>query len=155
MTGKTVGAAWDPQGPGAEALWKGPKGDKGEPGLSPKLRKGIVALFSLAAAIAVAALVGVVVQSGSYQTANARTVRKLNHTVNKLSREVKSQCRFDGDLAGLPLTVNPATHTASELGVKIVSDSRVAWHQAGCPGRLAAPSPSFARWARYYHLPTG
>lgn len=73
----------------------------------------------------------------------------------RLTREVRSQCRFDGDLAGVPITLNPATHQASKLGVEIISDSRVAWHQAGCPGRLAPPSPSFTRWARFYRLPTG
>lgn len=76
-------------------------------------------------------------------------------TTQRLTREVQSQCHFDADLAGLPVTVNPATGKASVLGVKIVSDSRVAWHQAGCPGRLAPASPSFSRWARFYHLPTG
>lgn len=85
--------------------------------------------------------------------AQARTVRELDATVRRLGREVRSQCRFDADLAPVPVAVNPATRKASELGVKIVSDSRVAWHQAGCPGRLPPPSPSFARWARYYHLP--
>lgn len=72
----------------------------------------------------------------------------------RLTREVRSQCRFDADLAGVPITVNPATRRAAPLSVKIVSDARTAWHQAGCPGRLAAPSPSFTRWARFYHLPS-
>lgn len=87
------------------------------------------------------------------QRTQRETVRTLNRTVRKLEREVKSSCRFDGDLAGVPITLNPATRRASELGVKIVSDSRVAWRLAGCPGRLASPAPSFLRWARFYRLP--
>lgn len=78
-----------------------------------------------------------------------------NTQAGRLTREVQSQCRFDGDLAGLPVALNPATHQASKLGVQIVSDSRVAWLLAGCPGKLAPPSPSFTRWAKFYRLPTG
>lgn len=83
------------------------------------------------------------------------TVRRLDMTVTRQRQEIRAQCRFDADLASAPVTVSPATGMASELGVKIISDGRVAWHQAGCPGMLAAPSRSFARWAKYYHLPTG
>ncbi len=73
-------------------------------------------------------------------------------TTQRLTREVQSQCRFDSDLAAAPVAVTTAGK-ASLLGVKIVSDARVAWRLAGCPGRLAPPSPSFARWAHFYHLP--
>lgn len=128
---------WPAEGPGAEAMWRGPKGDKGDPGITSRTRRSIVYLFALGILIAAVSLVGVV------------------RTQDHLRSEVQSQCRFDGDLAGLPLAVNPATGKAAVLGVKIVSDSRVAWHQAGCPGTLPPPSPSFARWARFYHLPTG
>lgn len=133
---------WPAEGPGAEALWRAEKGDKGEPagageGMTHGARRAVLALFAAMAVLGAAAL-----------GLGARTA-------DHLTRQVQSQCRFDGDLAGLPLSVNPATRKASIIGVKIVSDSRVAWHQAGCPGRLAPPSPSFTRWARFYHLPTG
>ncbi len=65
-----------------------------------------------------------------------------------------SSCEFFADLAGLPVAVNPATGKASILGVKIISDSRVAWRGIGCSGSLARPSASLIRWARFYHLPT-
>jgi hypothetical protein len=65
-----------------------------------------------------------------------------------------SSCRFFADLAGVPITVVPATGKASMLGVQIVSDSRVAWRGLGCPGTLPPPSPSFALWAKFYGLPT-
>lgn len=64
-----------------------------------------------------------------------------------------SSCRFFADLAGLPLTVSPATGKASLLGVQIVSDSRIAWRGLHCPGVLPPPSASFTRWAEYYRLP--
>lgn len=76
-------------------------------------------------------------------------------TTHHLTREVQAQCRFDADLGGVPVSINPATHEASVLGVKIVSDSRVAWRLAGCPGTLPRATPSFLRWAKFYHLPTG
>jgi len=64
-----------------------------------------------------------------------------------------SSCRFFADLAPLPITTSPATGKASLLGVKIVSDSRLAWRGLGCPGSLPPPAPSFAQWAKYYRLP--
>jgi hypothetical protein len=128
----------EPIGP-VEARYRGEPGRQGEPGpgLSPLRAYGIVVLFALAFLVAVAAVTGVVTE------------------VSALQREVRSQCKFDADLAGVPVSLNPATNKPSVLGIKIVSDSRVAWRQAGCPGTLPAPSPSFTRWARFYHLPTG
>lgn len=64
-----------------------------------------------------------------------------------------SSCKFFADLAGVPVTVSPATGKASLLGVQIVSDSRLAWRGLRCPGILRAPSASFERWAKYYRLP--
>ena len=66
----------------------------------------------------------------------------------------RAQCAFDADLAPLPVTI-PKTGNPSVLGVKLISDARVAWRLAGCPGQLGPPDPSFTRWARYYHLPAG
>lgn len=75
--------------------------------------------------------------------------------VNHLRHAVLTECKFDADLGSAPITVSPATGKASRLGVLIISDSRVAWHGLGCPGKLAAPAPSFAKWARAFHLPVG
>jgi hypothetical protein len=77
-----------------------------------------------------------------------------SRVVNASNHRVQALCRFDADLGSAPV-VAPATGPPSLLGVSIVSDARVAWHQAGCSGRLAAPAPSFVKWARYYHLPAG
>lgn len=74
-------------------------------------------------------------------------------TVNRLQREVHAQCKFDRDLGTVPVTVSPATHTASKLGVTIVSDARQGWRGLACPGMLPPPKPSFVKWARFYHLP--
>lgn len=74
--------------------------------------------------------------------------------VNTVRDAVRAQCGFDYDLAGVPVAVNPATHKASVLGVKIVADSRLAWRGLGCTGTLPPPSPSFRRWAAYYHVPS-
>jgi hypothetical protein len=75
--------------------------------------------------------------------------------VNAASRADSSSCRFFADLAGLPITVSPSTHTATLLGVEIISDAREAWHGRGCPGTLPPPSASFRHWAAYYRLPIG
>lgn len=75
--------------------------------------------------------------------------------VNSAEDRARALCRFDADLAGVPVAVSPKTGRPSLLGVSIVSDARTAWHQAGCGGRLPPPDPSFTRWARYYHLPVG
>lgn len=96
--------------------------------------------------------------SVSAQAASSRklamSLRRETQIARRLRREVLSECAFNGDLGGVPVTNNPATGRPSLLGLRIVSDSRVAWHQAGCPGHLVRPSPSFAKWARFYHLPT-
>ena len=65
-----------------------------------------------------------------------------------------AQCAFDADLAPLPVTA-PKTGDPSVLGVKLISDARIAWRRAGCPGRLPPPDPSFVKWARHYRLPAG
>jgi hypothetical protein len=129
-----VEARWQLRGEQGE---KGEKGARGQAGLSPRLRRALVFLFLLPSVVALIAVGG------------------LASTTLRLQQEVKSECQFNGDLAGLPVSENPATHEASILGVKIVSDSRVAWRIAGCPGKLAPAAPSFIKWAKFYHLPTG
>lgn len=74
--------------------------------------------------------------------------------VNAANARAQAQCAFNADLGPVPVTV-PKTGKPSLLGVKIISDARVAWHLARCPGRLAPPAPSFVQWAGYYHLPAG
>jgi len=66
----------------------------------------------------------------------------------------RTQCKFDSDLGGAPIAVNPATKKASVLGVSIVADARVAWRGLGCPGHLPPAAPSFVKWAKFYHLPS-
>jgi hypothetical protein len=70
----------------------------------------------------------------------------------RLARQITGDCGFYGDLAGLPLATAPNGHP-SELGVKIISDSRVAWVGHGCRGKLPPPNPTFVAGAAYYHLP--
>jgi len=74
--------------------------------------------------------------------------------VNEATTRARALCQFDADLGAAPLTV-PAGAKASRFGVLIISDARIAWHRAGCPGHLAPPAPSFVKWAAFYHLPAG
>ena len=125
-----------------ERLPRGPKGDRGEqgrqgPGLPRAVLLGFVYLSVLMLLLAGANLL---FTSRQVSAADARA---------------RAQCGFDADIAGVPVTVSPATAKASLLSVKLVSDARVAWRQAGCTGLLAAPSPSFRQWAAYYRLPAG
>jgi hypothetical protein len=75
-------------------------------------------------------------------------------SVNSLTTQQHAQCRFYDDLGVAPITLNPATGKPSLLGVELVSDARVAWHQLGCPGMEQPADPSFTHWAAYYKLPT-
>jgi hypothetical protein len=75
---------------------------------------------------------------------------------NALHGQVQSQCGFLHDLgnvAAVPVSVNPATHKASKVGVAIIADSRSAFRSLSCPGQLTKPGPSFVHWARFYKLP--
>jgi hypothetical protein len=94
------------------------------------------------------------VQAGTTRKLD-RTVAILNRTVRKLEREVQSNCRLDSHLAPLPVVVSRITHKPPLLSVEIVSDFRVSWQEAGCQGKLAAPSASFRKWAAFYDVPTG
>lgn len=128
-----------PAEPEARRGEKGEKGDPGE-GMTRGARHAFLFLAALVAVLAVAALwIGV-------------------REVNALSAQLHAQCGADksiGDLASAPVMLSPATHKASKVGVGIIAANRQAWHGLGCPGRLAAPSPSFRRWAIFYHLPPG
>ena len=66
---------------------------------------------------------------------------------------LQASCSFYADLAPIPVTVSPQTHIPSELGVKIIADSRAAWEQEGCPGVLPPANPSLDYWSHYFHLP--
>jgi len=74
--------------------------------------------------------------------------------VNEATVRAQAQCAFNADIGPVPVTV-PASGKPAILGVKIISDARIAWRRAGCPGRLAPPAPSFVKWAAYYRLPAG
>jgi hypothetical protein len=75
---------------------------------------------------------------------------RQNHA---LRHEVLTSCFQAHDLAPAPVGINPQTHKASILGVRIVADARDQFVKLGCPGRLSAPDPSFVRWAHYYRVP--
>ncbi len=103
---------------------------------------------------------GAYIQSSAAQNRLTAQQAELRRQQAALARAIALQhrqqlklCKFNADLGGAPIAVNPATGKPSLLGVTIVSDARVAWHGLGCPGRLTPPSPSFRRWARFYHLP--
>lgn len=74
-------------------------------------------------------------------------------SVNDLAVQQHAQCKFYDDLGGAPVVAAPGVKP-SILGVKIVSDARVAWYQLGCPGMQQPAAASFMQWAAYYKLPT-
>lgn len=100
-------------------------------------------------------ILGVAVNTAAFWL-SARSVSDVRHQQARLHAAVLKLCQFNadlGDAAADPVTLNPATHKASELGIQILADSRAAWRGLGCPGHLRHPSPSFIRWARAYDLP--
>jgi len=80
---------------------------------------------------------------------NAEAISDQNEILRK---QITGDCGFYRDLSGLPVQ-NAANGHPSELGVKIISDSRAAWTGHGCPGKLPPPDPTFVRGAGYYRLP--
>ena len=71
-------------------------------------------------------------------------------------RQTLKLCQLNADLgnvAASPVTLNPATHKATRLGIVIIVDFRTAFRGLGCPGRLRNPGPSFTHWAKKYGLP--
>jgi hypothetical protein len=101
------------------------------------VRRAVVFLFAVALILAAASLLF------------------TSREVGSLRKAVLAQCKFDRDVGSVPVSVNPATHAASKLGVSLIADARQGWHGLGCPGVLPPPQPSFVRWARHYHLPAG
>lgn len=63
-----------------------------------------------------------------------------------------ASCQFWRTLAPLPVTIAEQTGRPSSLGVSIIAESRAAYAGQGC-GKLPPADPSFAKWAKYYHLP--
>lgn len=128
-----------------QARWRGDKGDKGDAGqtgaagagITPGALRAVIFLFAFTLLLA------------------GLNLLFTSSQVNDLRTSVLTQCRFDADVGSVPVATSPATGQASKLGVSLVSDSRVAWHGLGCPGKLAPPQPSFVKWAKYYHLPIG
>lgn len=84
---------------------------------------------------------------------NAGTYYLSARSVNDLSVQQHAACKFYDDLGGAPVVTTAPGVKPSILGVEIVSDARVAWHQLGCPGVQQPAEPSFLQWAKYYSLP--
>ena len=75
----------------------------------------------------------------------------LSRSISAITVQQRSGCKFYDDLGAAP--VAEVNGKASLLGVTIVSDARVAWHEGGCPGEQQAASSSFLKWAKVYKLP--
>jgi hypothetical protein len=65
-------------------------------------------------------------------------------------KQVQESCGFWRDLAGIPITATPPARVPSLLGVTIILSALQAYDGPLC-GRLN-PTPSLARWSRYYRL---
>ena len=76
----------------------------------------------------------------------------LQATIARQEQQIRADCHFDADLAGLPIASGP-NGKPSELGVKIISDSRATFRGHGCPGSLPPPDPSYLAGAKLYGLP--
>lgn len=124
-----------------QSRWRGLKGDKGDtgaagPGMTSGARHAVIFLFVFALVL------------------SAMNLLWTSMQVNNLRAQVLTECMFDADIGSAPVVV-AASGKPSLLGVRIISDSRMSWHGHHCPGRLAPAAPSFAHWAREFHLPVG
>lgn len=72
--------------------------------------------------------------------------------INNEHSQLLLHCNFDRDISGVAVVASP-NGKASELGVKLVSDSRGEFLGLGCPGDLHNASKSFRHWAAFYDLP--
>lgn len=133
---------WPREEPGAEMMFRkgdqGEQGEKGEPGMTPGARHAFMILTVI---IFLFAAAGLIMGARAYNGLQSRqlTMCQFNHDL--------------GDLASVPVTLNPHTHKASKIGIAIIADSRSAFRGLGCHGVLTKPGPSFTRWARHYGLP--
>lgn len=119
------------------------------------LAYSVVVLFLFVIAGLVTSLLFTSSQVHAVRSQNARIEQNavgLARASAVLRKQIRADCGFDRDLAGLPLA-NTSTGHPSELGVKIISDSRGAWAGHGCPGRLPPPDPSYVAGAKFYKLP--
>jgi hypothetical protein len=116
--------------------------------LQPGITRG--SLYSV-----IVLFIAMIVLTGASYALESNTISRIQRNTASIDAKTRAWCQFGADLAGAPVAVNPATGKPSILGVKIISDSRMAWAALDCPGHLAAPAPSFVKWARYYHLPVG
>jgi hypothetical protein len=121
-----------------------------------RLAWSLVVLFAVVIGIGTANLLFTTSQVHSVQHAqeqihqNTVDLQKANA---KLAQQIKADCGWYHDVSGLPITVPPGGSKPSIVVPRLVSDARASWVGHGCPGHLPAPSATFVKWARYYHLP--
>ena len=113
-----------------------------------RLAWSLIVLFIVVIAIGAANLLFTNSQVGKVQ----KLARNQAAIIARQQQQIQADCGFYRDLASLPLANLPNGHP-SELGVKIVSDSRGSWVKRGCRGKLPSPDPSFVAGAKFYHLP--
>lgn len=76
----------------------------------------------------------------------------LTLVVSGQQEQLRASCAFWRTLTGVPVQTAGPGQPPSRLAVSIVSGARGAYRGEGC-GTPPPPSPSFVRWAPYYHLP--
>lgn len=137
-----------------------PADGPGPDGTQTKRRRSlgwsIIALFAITLGIGGANLLFTSSQVSSVAATNAKVARQeaaLEKQQAILERQIQADCNVYARLAPLPVTLNITTGRPTLLSVQLISDSRVAWTAKGCTGTLAAPDPSFVKWASFYHLP--
>lgn len=114
-----------PQGP------KGPKGDKGDARLSPQVSRALVVLFLLPSLIAVAAVIGVIVDSVSYQAAQRRQQQVQEQQGRIVERKL---CQtLDGLVQLRPPPGNPATNPSRAFEQRLHEKLSQLAPDVGCP----------------------
>lgn len=113
--------------------------------ITPGAKRSVVVLFVLTLALSGANLFWTSNQVGHV----SGVVRTQDAEVRKLGTTVLASCAFARDVGSAPAPAGKP----SKLGISLIADSRQQWRELGCPGHLPPPTPAFAQWARFYHLP--
>lgn len=112
------------------------------------------AAHRLAWSVIVLFIISIVIGTGNLLFTTDQ-VHRLQSASRSLEKQLHADCGWYGHIASLPVTVPPGAKRPTVLSVRLISDSRVAWHARGCPGPVPPPDPSLVKWAAYYHLPIG
>lgn len=85
----------------------------------------------------------------------SKTLSETNRIDTQITQSAVGECEFFGELATVPVSAVPVgkAPATSELGAKLVINSRNAYLDLRCPDPLPAPSTQLLTLAQRYGIP--